>query len=155
MKYNSPVVERHGVKTFLVAIHLDGIAFAKRDGVLGIFMYNMVNKGRRRLIAAVRKYQMCRCGCRGYCTSFHAFLCIRWCIETMADVTNPLSRHDGWPFWLEEVDRIAIAGMAMVSAFIVILVERDLGRVWPNVGIPDVHIKIINHAPCAELSKKT
>ena len=147
MYYNSPVVEKQGKKTFPVAIYLDGIAFAKRDGVLGIFMYNMAGgpNCRRHLIAALRKSQMCRCGCRNYCTLFHAFLYIKWCIEAMADAVNPLTRHDGSPFWPEEVDRIAIAGTVMVAAFAVVLVKGDWAEFGPTLGFPTF---TSNYHPC-------
>jgi len=50
-----------------LALYLDGVPSTTRDGVLGIFMYNLVSL-KRHLIAVVRKSSLCRCGCKGWCT---------------------------------------------------------------------------------------
>eukprot|EP00969_Alexandrium_andersonii_P121853 5387748-Alexandrium_andersonii.AAC.1 len=54
--------------------------------------------GRRHLCAVLRKSEMCKCGCRGWCSVFSVFLMIRWAFESMGSGIYPSERHDGQPF---------------------------------------------------------
>ena len=50
------------------ALYVDHVgSTTKRDGVVGFFIYSLVTQ-RRHLRVAVRKSDLCRCGCRGWCS---------------------------------------------------------------------------------------
>eukprot|EP00959_Pyramimonas_sp_CCMP1952_P338687 7092581-Pyramimonas_sp.AAC.1 len=57
------------------ALYVDGIKYTraslagKQDSLVGFFGYNLAT-GRRHLLAVLAKKEMCKCGCRGHCTTF-------------------------------------------------------------------------------------
>ena len=67
------------------ALYMDGVKYTrsvgpKQDSMLGITVYNIAT-GRRHLVTTVAKRDLCRCGCRGYCTTFSIFEFIRWSLQ--------------------------------------------------------------------------
>ena len=56
-----------GTDVHPLALYVDGVRHTKRDGVIGFFIYSLVTP-RRHLCVAVRKSDLCRCGCRGWCS---------------------------------------------------------------------------------------
>lgn len=133
--FSSPVVARHGNSVFPVVLYLDGVKFTRTDSVQGVFLYNLLSQ-RRFLVAAVRKGQLCRCGCRGYCTLFPVLLYIRWCLDAMATGRSPSNRHDNTPFFIEEAHRERNAGLDMNAIFMLLFVKGDWGEFGPTLSFP-------------------
>ena len=58
------VAESPSERVWPLALCLDGVSFLKRDGLLGLTMYNLCS-GERHLLLIVRRSDLCRCGCQG------------------------------------------------------------------------------------------
>ena len=136
--YNHPVVREHGLGTFPIAIYLDKVEFAKRDGTLGMTVTNMIS-GRRHLVLGLRKTELCRCGCRGYCSLFVAFVFIRWFVEAAASGLYPSFRHDMSDFLQSERFRSALAGQTIGAHFAVCMLRGDWGEFGPTLQFPTFH----------------
>ena len=62
--WENPVVRNSEQAVLPLALYLDGVPTTTRDGVLGIFVYNLITY-KRHLVAVLRKSNFCKCGCRG------------------------------------------------------------------------------------------
>ena len=56
-----------GVPVYPLALYLDGIPVTRHDGSLTIRLINLVTKVRH-MYVNIKKSQLCRCGCKGWCT---------------------------------------------------------------------------------------
>ena len=66
--YQNDVVKAHAGRPVLpCALYLDGAPFSKRDGLVGLVVYNLVSM-KRHLVAIYRRSNLCKCGCRGWCS---------------------------------------------------------------------------------------
>ena len=55
----------------------------RTDSVIAWWMYNLVS-GKRHIIFLMRKAELCRCGCAGWCSYFAVWTFIRWSVERPA-----------------------------------------------------------------------
>ena len=119
-----PVVRAHAEDGALVvplALYLDGVAFLKRDNVLGFWLTNLVTS-KRHLFCVVRKRDRCRCGCRGWDTVHEVLSFVHWCLRAMADGHYPAARHDGTP-WAEAEEGFGTAGQELGYYRAVVMVK--------------------------------
>ena len=87
--HNDPTVTAHpGERVVPLALYCDGVAFLKRDSVLGFWLTNLVTD-RRHLVLVLRKRLMCRCGCLGWCSIWAALNFIAWTIEVLRSGVPP------------------------------------------------------------------
>ena len=70
------------------AFYLDGISFTKNDSLLGMFVYSLYTF-KRHLCMVFRRSNMCKCGCRGWCTLFPAFVVLHWSFSALASGVWP------------------------------------------------------------------
>ena len=91
--YKHPAVQGTRSTVVPLELYLDGISFTRNDGILGVFFYSVLTK-RRFLFAAVRRSFPCKCGCKGWCTLFPLFSCLRWSLAALAAGRWPSSKHD-------------------------------------------------------------
>ena len=107
------------------ALYLDGVAYSGRrqnpDGVLGFWIVNLKTK-MRHLTCALRKSDMCQCGCGGWCSIFIVWYYIRWCLEALAEKTYPHTRLGGAD-WGDDFARKAVAGKDMMVRAVLLFVE--------------------------------
>ena len=75
------------------ALFIDAVPFARRDSLIGFWFYNVIS-GVRHLLVAVRKSELCSCGCRGYDTLFPIMLWLHWVFAALAKGEVPPNRHD-------------------------------------------------------------
>ena len=80
-----------------VSLYLGGIQYATRDSVLGIFLVNMVTSARH-LLCSLKKKDLCRCGCLGWCSLWPLFSFLHWSLRALGLGLYPAERHDGKPF---------------------------------------------------------
>ena len=139
--YDSPVVQRHGPIVSPTVLYMDGIAFAKRDGVFAIFTYNIVS-GQRHLLIVMRKSQMCRCGCRGWCTLYCISKHARWCMDAGAEGRHPTT---GFENTSNGLDRAALAGVLFGLFFMGLFVKGDWAEFGPTLCFPTFSA---NYHPC-------
>ena len=103
---SSPVVQSaaEGEAVLPIALYLDNVRFTRalgpgrQDSLLAIYVYSLLS-GKRVLVGVLRKSEMCRCGCRGWCSVYVTMLYLRWNFDALARGDRPLSQHDGsdWP----------------------------------------------------------
>ena len=97
--WEHPVVQEHGAEAvYPLAVYLDGIPFRKKNSVLAFVIINLIT-GTRFLAAVLRKSELCRCGCKGWCTLFTVWSYVRWNLEVLASKVFPTEPHAGleWP----------------------------------------------------------
>ena len=82
--WDHPVVKASSTPVLPVALFMDGVAYSHTDSVLGVWAINMISQ-KRHVVALMRKRQMCKCGCQGWCSQFPLMTLLRWSLEAMAD----------------------------------------------------------------------
>ena len=89
-----PVVTsaKPGEVVYPLAIYSDGVPFQRRDGALLFFIYNLVS-GTRHLVATLRKSELCKCGCLGYCSVFQVWLLFKWGIMAFQCKLTPRTKR--------------------------------------------------------------
>ena len=133
--YDSPVVLKHGRRVQPFVLYLDGVVFAKRDSLLGFFVYCIVTR-KRICIVVLRKSELCKCGCRGWCTLFVVFSHIRASMDAAADGHYPLSRFDKSPFRPTEQHRQILAGTKLSAHFCMLFLKGDWAEFTSTLGFP-------------------
>ena len=138
-----PVVTsaKPGEVVYPLAIYSDGVPFQRRDGALLFFIYNLVS-GTRHLVATLRKSELCKCGCLGYCSVFQVWLLFKWGIMALAEGVYPTLRHNGAVF-SEGIDtlRSSLGGTKLVKCAVV-HIKADWLEYASSMSLPrwsDVH----------------
>lgn len=138
-----PVVRSAGPGEVIIplALYVDGVGHTRTDGTVAYYLYNLIDN-RRHLIAALRKEDMCRCGCGGHCTQFIAQRVIRWGFEAAAVGRFPASRHNGEAFEDCDAIRSSLAGAPLgtenCSRAAVVAFKCDLAELSSTFGLPAV-----------------
>ena len=95
--HTHPVVLEAPYDTVVHALVLfvDGLPFTRHDGCISFFFYSVFTK-RRHLVVSLRKQDMCRCGCRGWCSLFYVFKFLCWTSEALksGELSKTTSRQD-------------------------------------------------------------
>ena len=71
-----------GVLVQPAALYMDGVAFQRQDGVLGIWLHLLFSKSRH-LLSVVRRSELCSCGCKGWCTLQPILAALAWSLAAM------------------------------------------------------------------------
>jgi hypothetical protein len=153
-----------------ISVYIDGVPFAKRDGLLGLWVYGMVSQ-ERHLILTLRKSELCRCGCLSWCSLYVMWSFLTWSLKALAEGVYPAVRHDGSPFGPSEAHRQAQANQPMMKAAL-IHIKGDWAEIvhcfgfcsWSSVlnpcwccwaskdQLPDVRNTSVCDGPCPEKS---
>ena len=146
------VVKRHIGKTVLpYALYLDGAPFTKNDGFLGIFVYCLITM-ERHLCVLLRKSEMCKCGCRGWCTLFVVLHFLHACFAQLADGRFFDRRPDGSVWLASDVVRESVAGTAMSVIGALCHIKADWAEIITTFGYPSWS-SIFNLCFCCEAEK--
>ena len=132
--FRHPTV-RADPNTFPIAIYIDGVAFAKRDSLLGFWCYNLAS-GRRQLLVVLRKSALCKCGCLGHCSLHVVFGVLHWSFLHLARGSYPTRRHDGAPFGERDALRRVLAAKLMQLKGAVVQIKGDLVEHCTTLGLP-------------------
>ncbi len=100
-----------------MAVCINGVPFAQRDGLLGLWCCNLVSQARH-LLLTLRKSQLCRCGCLTWCSLHTMWAFMAWSFQALANGQWPLQRHDGLPFGAEgtaDEQRRSKAGLPLMK----------------------------------------
>ncbi len=109
-----------------LALYCDGVAFARHDNVLGFWVYNLVTQSRH-CVVALRKSELCACGCRGWCSINMVWMLVAWSFRAMMEGRYPTTRHDGTPLQGGSDDhRDALKGKPFGCKAILLFVKADL-----------------------------
>ena len=119
----------HSSRIRPVAIYMDAAIYTKRDSFEGIWI-NDLRTGKRHLLACVRKDDLCKCGCRGYCSIFILHWVIAWNLIFAAQGLNPDLTHTGG----QDADPVRRnrAGTRLPFFLVVVQIRAD----WPGFCIP-------------------
>ena len=75
--YDHPVVKASSTPVLPIALYVDGVPFIKQDSMTCFFVYSLVTH-RRHLTATLRKSELCKCGCKAWCSLYPIFELLRW-----------------------------------------------------------------------------
>ena len=101
--------------------------------------------GFRHLATAVRKSDMCKCGCKGWCTLAGIYFFLRFQFEHLATGTYPSSRHDGSKWLDSDCWRELLAGSPLGFIGVCLFIKGDWMELSVSLGMPTWQDKI---APC-------
>ena len=91
------VVQAQGDLACPIGYFSDAVPHTKKDSFYAFYWSNLLT-GTRYLICALRKSDLCKCGCRGLCTFGAVLRMIVWSFTALASGKYPACRHDGCPF---------------------------------------------------------
>ena len=118
-----------------ISLFVDGVPYSQVDSVIGFWLVNMVN-GQRYVFATLRKKFMCRCGCKGWCSLFAMFRCLRWCLTSLSAGVYPAERHDGSPWKPSDAARAVLANTPLGVKAALIHVKGDWAEYNSTLGFP-------------------
>ena len=118
-----------------LSMYLDGVPFTKNDSFLGIWISNLIT-GSRHILCLFRKSDLCRCGCKQWCSLYCIFSCLAWSLACMLNGCFPVSRHDGQHWTDHDVSfgRLATAGSQMSLKALVVLLKGDWSEFAVTLG---------------------
>ena len=124
-----------GDHVFPFSLYLDGVAFANRDSILGVHLWSVAT-GLRVCIAVILKSQVCRCGCRGWCTMYPLWSWLYWSVLALARGIYPCRRHDLREFCDVPSDgaRSIVAGTPLGSKGACTMIKGDWAEYVTSVG---------------------
>ena len=131
--HSHPVVQQHahdGVPVWPLAIYVDGIQVQDRETVIAFYIYSVIS-GVRHCMATLKKFELCRCGCRGYCTIVCMWAMIHWTLVALSLDRYPSSRHDPLAWDIFDNVREALAGATMGFAGALLYLKCDMAE-WPK-----------------------
>ena len=115
-----------------VTIYMDGAEYNKKDGLI-VFTVRFSFSRKRHLCWAVRKTNVCECGCGGWCTLYAFFDFVRWSLEALQAGRWPARRHDGGEL---DAARLAKASTDMLFKAVVIDICGDWKEFSASWGFP-------------------
>ena len=122
----------HGTPVYPFALYTDAVKFQRTDSVLGVWLVSLLTNSRH-LVAALRKSEMCACGCRGACTVFGLMVALHWSISCMARGRWPAARHDGAAWRASDHMRAASGGNALGWVGVILFIKCDMMLWGPKV----------------------
>ena len=131
--FDHPIVQQHaddGEPVWPLALYIDGIQLQDREGVIAVFIYCVIT-GVRHLLGLFKKHELCRCGCRGFCSLAPLWAMAHWSLVCCARNEWPANRHDELLWDVFDNVRRAMAGSALGLFAALIFVKSDMGE-WPN-----------------------
>ena len=75
------------------ALYMDGVAFQRQDGVLGIWIHLLLTTSRH-LLCVIRRSELCTCGCKGWCSLSLLWTLLAWSFDCLAQGIWLARRHD-------------------------------------------------------------
>jgi len=127
------VLDNPGEEVYPIALFVDGVPFTQRDSLLAFYSYNLLT-GIKHLNAVLRKSQICRCGCRGWCTVSAVFRFLAWSFSCLASGTFPANDAAGNAFTAKDGDRFARSGQTLGFRGAVVQVKGDCAEFSHSFG---------------------
>eukprot|EP00959_Pyramimonas_sp_CCMP1952_P456977 9474064-Pyramimonas_sp.AAC.1 len=124
-----------GTAVHPIAIYVDGISFSRTDGCLAWWVYEILS-GVRHLLCVLRRSEMRRCGCRGWCSIWQVWSFIHWSCACMARGVMPQCRHDGGAFRNGDTVRMQEAGKPLGWRACVLFIKGDWAEHVHSFGYP-------------------
>ena len=108
------VLANPGKPTVPLALYLDAAQYLRRDTVIVFVTCNLLS-GSRHLSGVLRKKDLCRCGCKGWCTYWEVFSFLAWTLRACQDKVFPTRRHDNEPWDRFDTHRATMGGLDMFA----------------------------------------
>ena len=108
--------------------------FQRRDSVTGYWLVNLLT-GRRHLFFTMRKKNMCRCGCKGWCSQNAICTYTRWLVDAIHTGRDPRQRHTMEPWRASDRQRV-LAGSNLGFVGAMIMVKGDWAEFAVTFGFP-------------------
>eukprot|EP00959_Pyramimonas_sp_CCMP1952_P243250 5084637-Pyramimonas_sp.AAC.1 len=139
-----PVALANPKKAVPLGYFSDGFPITKKDGCIAHYWSNSLT-GVRYLICVIRKSDLCRCGCKGFCTHGTILRVIAWAFNVFATGLYPSHDHENKPF--EDVVRANKYNFPIAENWVGALCElrADLLEIFERVGVK-TFANVIN--PC-------
>ena len=118
-----------GTLVHAYSLYFDGVAFTRTDSIVAFYCYNLL-VGRRRLVCSLRKSELCKCGCGGWCSYFEIWRWIAWNNRALATGRRPTHRHDK----LEVVNGSSVEMIRGACLF----TKADMMEFVSSLGLPGV-----------------
>ena len=132
--YEHPLVQSAAGRPVMpVALYVDGVPTTKRDGVLGFWVYSLITL-KRFLVAVLRKSELCKRGCRGWCSLWPIFDMVRWSFASFAAGIFP-SQSPAGALWTSEA-RSTRAGNPMPCLGALCQIKGDWLELCVSFGFP-------------------
>ena len=122
--YSHPIVQKFPGECVPFALFIDGVPSTRRDGMLGVWIYNLATSSRH-VIAVYRKSSLCRCGCSGWCTLHPLWVFLAWSFSAMATAKFPSGRHDQRPWQASDSVRATLADSPMAFRGVLLQIKGD------------------------------
>ena len=135
--FNHRVVTSNPRRSVIPAsLYLDGAPFCKTDGFLAFTVINLIS-GMRHMSIILRKSNMCRCGCKGWCSIYPCMLFLNACFLSMASGKFFDTRPDGLD-WMNGIDdwRASVAGALMCCDVAIVHIKGDWMEFTVTMGFP-------------------
>jgi len=134
-----------------LALYVDGVRYTaplagRTDSIVGFWLINLATS-KRHILCGLRSSEMCRCGCRGWCTVQPILQSIAWGLRALASGRRPTRRHDGAEFPLDDplAAMSAKCGRELPFRAFLLSVKGDWGEVAHSLALAPVTAK---HGPC-------
>ena len=115
-------------------LYVDGVRTTVRDGVIGFWTYSLVTM-KRFLVTLIRKSELCRCGCRGWCSLWPVFKMISWSFNAFSKMVFPTEDAFGRTFVKTEERRFDQAGKAMPCIGVLNQIRGDWAEFTATFGL--------------------
>eukprot|EP00959_Pyramimonas_sp_CCMP1952_P338705 7093094-Pyramimonas_sp.AAC.1 len=112
-------------------------AAGKQRGVLQVSAVNLVS-GVRHVGLAFRKQYQCRCGCRGWCSTYSIMAYLHWCLLQLAEGKWSQRALGGgsWDGESQSLSRVTLAGQPLGFKAAVVYLMLDWEAVVSLMGLP-------------------
>lgn len=108
-----PVTVAKGRDSVPIGYFSDGVPHTTKDSFLVYYWSNTLT-GRRYLMFAVRKSDLCQCGCKGECSIGELMRVLVWSFNALASGVHPEFNHYGEPFDFDD-HRWALRGTPLAD----------------------------------------
>ena len=119
-----------------LAFYLDGAQYSKSGASVLVFVVCNLVSGARHLAAVLKKKDLCRCGCRGWCSLRPLMQFLHWSFAALASGHFPAATHEGIPWPENEKHRASWAGKPLALAAAVQQVRGDWAEFSHTLGFP-------------------
>ena len=112
-----------------IALYADGVRYTragqlgKIDSLINFTIHNLAS-GRRHLISVVAKRELCKCGCRGWCSMYVLMHFFKHCLVACAHGIRPNRRYDGGPL-PDGHPNLELGNQRMAARYLLVEIKGD------------------------------
>ena len=107
----------------------------KRDSVLGVYIWSLASRTHH-LVGCFKKSQLCRCGCKTWCSLHEISSWLHWASAALSTGTWPSDRHDSRAWGDSDAGRQICAGQRLGFKAAVVFIKADWAECVSTFGFP-------------------